>query len=341
VFVVGCLGDWESAAKVLFEPESLCRNLAPSRKKGETTPTLTKEGTGVSRPGHNEDGWYITEPREKLAKCLTRGIGSRYDGESDTFVYENHGTDSRIKEVDVCPTVTSRWGIGGNNVPLVQSNTPTLTKTDVHGVAQPIPINTMTMLGRPSDNGRMGSGIGKPGDPCPTLTKAHSHAIAFTQSDAGRDASEEISMTLRSGGNGGYPNHAVAFDAYNTSMTGNVTKTLDTGADYHHVPNVFCNVVHPIDFRNLKYHEGSVAGTMQAKATGGYSLNYMTGIQNDMAVRRLTPVECERLQGFPDNYTNIPGAADGPRYKALGNSMAVPVMRWIGQKITEVSKSID
>jgi DNA (cytosine-5)-methyltransferase 1 len=57
-----------------------------------------------------------------------------------------------------------------------------------------------------------------------------------------------------------------------------------------------------------------------------------------MAVRRLTPVECERLQGFPDNYTAIPwrGKAetpDGPRYKALGNSMAVPVMKWIGGRI--------
>jgi len=57
-----------------------------------------------------------------------------------------------------------------------------------------------------------------------------------------------------------------------------------------------------------------------------------------MQVRRLTPVECERLQGFPDNYTNIPWrnkpeSPDGPRYKALGNSMAVPVMRWIGERI--------
>lgn len=50
-------------------------------------------------------------------------------------------------------------------------------------------------------------------------------------------------------------------------------------------------------------------------------------------VRRLTPKECERLQGFPDEYTNIPKAADGNRYKALGNSMAVPVMRWIGERI--------
>ena len=62
-----------------------------------------------------------------------------------------------------------------------------------------------------------------------------------------------------------------------------------------------------------------------------------------MAVRRLTPIECERLQGFPDGYTNIPWrkapeSPDGPRYKALGNSMAVPVMAWIGKRIKQVSE---
>jgi DNA (cytosine-5)-methyltransferase 1 len=58
-----------------------------------------------------------------------------------------------------------------------------------------------------------------------------------------------------------------------------------------------------------------------------------------MAVRRLTPTECERLQGFPDNYTDIKSknkpTPDGPRYKALGNSMAVPVMAWIGERIKQ------
>jgi DNA (cytosine-5)-methyltransferase 1 len=64
-----------------------------------------------------------------------------------------------------------------------------------------------------------------------------------------------------------------------------------------------------------------------------------------VAVRRLTPRECERLQGFPDDYTDIPWrgkeAPDGPRYKALGNSMAVPVMRWIGKRIQQVEKILD
>jgi len=64
--------------------------------------------------------------------------------------------------------------------------------------------------------------------------------------------------------------------------------------------------------------------------------------QQGMAVRRPTPRECERLQGFPDDYSLVPvrgkPAADGPRYKSLGNSMAVPVMRWIGQRIQRVDE---
>lgn len=73
---------------------------------------------------------------------------------------------------------------------------------------------------------------------------------------------------------------------------------------------------------------------------GGAPLPAVAIRQTGMAVRRLTPRECERLQGFPDDYTAIPyrgkPAADGPRYKALGNSMAVPVMRWIGQRLQSV-----
>ena len=84
-------------------------------------------------------------------------------------------------------------------------------------------------------------------------------------------------------------------------------------------------------------------GTLKARTEGGgFEGSVMT---TAMQVRRLTPVECERLQGFPDNYTNIPwrkksDAPDGPRYKALGNSMAVPVMQWIGERIAAV-ESID
>ena len=79
--------------------------------------------------------------------------------------------------------------------------------------------------------------------------------------------------------------------------------------------------------------DGHISSTVTA-ATGGTNTSGPKAI-TDMRVRRLTPIECERLQGFPDNYTNIKtDCPDGPRYKALGNSMAVPVMKWIGQRIT-------
>jgi DNA (cytosine-5)-methyltransferase 1 len=91
-----------------------------------------------------------------------------------------------------------------------------------------------------------------------------------------------------------------------------------------------------------------VTGTLSSRATAGGGLGtdfeVAGGLQPTptMAVRRLLPVECERLQGFPDDHTNIPWrgkpAPDGPRYKAMGNSMAVPVMRWIGQRLDRVAK---
>lgn len=84
--------------------------------------------------------------------------------------------------------------------------------------------------------------------------------------------------------------------------------------------------------------EYDTAGTIRSDAPGSQTGGSL--IRNRMAVRRLTPRECERLQGFPDDYTLVPYrgrlAADGPRYRAIGNSMAVPVMRWIGQRMKEV-----
>ncbi len=94
------------------------------------------------------------------------------------------------------------------------------------------------------------------------------------------------------------------------------------------------------------YVAATIAGTMKScRESGGWTnsadhaaAGYMQPYGQQ--IRRLTPRECERLQGFPDDYTDVPyrnrRAADGPRYKALGNSMAVPVVRWIGERITAV-----
>jgi DNA (cytosine-5)-methyltransferase 1 len=85
---------------------------------------------------------------------------------------------------------------------------------------------------------------------------------------------------------------------------------------------------------NFHAKELDVNPCLGALWPGVQSHHTQTFISNPMAVRRLTEVECERLQGFPDNYTNIKeNCPSGVRYKALGNSMAVPVMRWIGERI--------
>jgi DNA (cytosine-5)-methyltransferase 1 len=99
---------------------------------------------------------------------------------------------------------------------------------------------------------------------------------------------------------------AVAFDTYNqTVSTDGTTQTLCSRGD-----------------------------------TPGGNAHLVPAVQSNWAVRRLTPIECERLQGFPDGYTLVPyrgkPAADGPRYKALGNSMACNVMRWLGRRIEMV-----
>jgi DNA (cytosine-5)-methyltransferase 1 len=82
------------------------------------------------------------------------------------------------------------------------------------------------------------------------------------------------------------------------------------------------------------------AFSLRASSGGGDKPHVMTAMQ----VRRLTPTECERLQGFPDGYTVIPWrgkpeSPDGPRYKAIGNSWAVPVVRWIGRRIAAATSS--
>jgi DNA (cytosine-5)-methyltransferase 1 len=138
---------------------------------------------------------------------------------------------------------------------------------------------------------------------------------------------------------------AQSAEDFETWVPDGVTNTLncfDTG-DIRSVDIV----VEPIALaENTIGRQPMNGGNGDGYTVGGpmYTLN-ATGVHgvahpdHSMAVRRLTPTECERLQGFPDGYTDImPETPDGPRYKALGNSMAVPVMRWIGSRIALATK---
>jgi len=169
--------------------------------------------------------------------------------------------------------------------------------------------------------------------------------------------------------------HPVAFDAYNQEVTGDVSKTVAARTDQD---TASC-IAFPAEMSGTQSasttelspslavtHTTAVALPLNTQiVTRGEALGKGTGFglgsetdpsytlqaahshavyeSSDSAVRRLTPTECERLQGFPDNYTKIAwrgkildDCPDGPRYKAMGNSMAVPVMRWIGERINAV-----
>ncbi len=104
-------------------------------------------------------------------------------------------------------------------------------------------------------------------------------------------------------------------------------------------------VAHAIQAGALRENPESGPDGVGVQANVAYTLEARSEVQAAQlgwAVRRLMPIECERLQGFPDKFTAVPHrgkpAADGPRYKALGNSMAVNVMRWIGQRIQMVEQ---
>lgn len=167
-----------------------------------------------------------------------------------------------------------------------------------------LPINTMvaTRGGKPGKG--TGFGIGDNGDAGYTLQANHSHAVAYT-------------MQVRCGCEGGGKGALIQQDMSATLSTSNIQ-----------------TVFQPM---GSNFKESANAGSADTTANG-----------HEYVVRRFTPVECERLQGFPDEWTRIPwrGKAEeecpnGPRYKALGNSMAVPVMRWLGHRLKSMQHILE
>lgn len=176
----------------------------------------------------------------------------------------------------------------------------------------------------------------KPGDPChPLAAGAHAPAIAV---GLGSDPlySEELAQPVT--GRNDDPG-VVAFSAKDYGAdAGEIAPTLRAGG--HDKSHANAGVMPAVVFQDSEYgvREYDTAGSMRAGRIPEHQM-----LIRKMSVRRLTPEECEKLQGFELGYTRIEWRGkpadqcpDGPRYKALGNSMAVPVMRWIGERIETV-----
>lgn len=171
-------------------------------------------------------------------------------------------------------------------------------------------------------------------------------AIAFAQNQEGDVLSGDVMHSLGTTGNATGRNvPTVAFTLHGSDgTTSSASSTEVAGSLRTRAPGSIENSSttavlqeQPVAWSGELTASTDIAGTLQRGGEDGRINGVMTP---HMAVRRLTPRECERLQGFPDDYTLVEyrgkPASDGPRYKALGNSMAVPVMRWIGERITAV-----
>jgi len=360
VFVVAHLGKGNLAAKVLFESESVCRNSAPSREARQGTATnVAPSLTASNDPSRSPQSSEVTQQVNAVLEATTyrmqafgeysddgtasamkardykdatdlvaspviidraafnQGQNAQYKpriehGETmDSLVargphavlFENHPNDSRVTGPhDVAPSCVSRYGTGGGNVPLVQESMAFQQNTR---------DEVRYINGDGAIAGALAAETGAKQQNYIHIQQSN-EAIAFEPGIATREGSEsrfvkELSPTLRK--EMGDNQVAVAVDVYNQAIDGNTAATLTS-------------------------------------ACGGTNTSGPKAMQS-MAVRRLTPRECERLQGFPDDHTLIPWrnkpadqCPDGPRYKALGNSMAVPCMAWIGKRIDAVERNM-
>jgi DNA (cytosine-5)-methyltransferase 1 len=135
----------------------------------------------------------------------------------------------------------------------------------------------------------------------------------------------------------------IAVDTFNQTINERTSQTIGSSAsDVNHYGAVLQPIA--VDVYNQSI-DGQTSATI-TEAVGGTNTSGPK-VMHSMAIRRLTPKECERLQGFPDDWTKIPyrnkeadQCPDGPRYKACGNSMAVPVMRWIGERINLIESML-
>ena len=296
-------------------------------------PAYTLDTTGAQAVGQP-----IPFTKSKRAQSVTDDE-TRVDGQVNPTLSLFDQGDTRATTVAVgtdlyngtiTGNVAATMGTPGSSV---NASGPTVM------AAVAFPINTLTLGGRPDavNDNRMTMGVGENGDPQFTLQAAHGHAVAHafysTGGTHGVNQQPEVSPAVKVGSGLGIPSPpAVAFTRCDNGGDASVevTPTMRCGSNYSAHPAVAFSDTSA----TLKGGSGE-RGYPDPSDGNGHSM-----VGTAMTVRRLTPRECERLQGFPDDYTLIPwrkkeaaDCPDGPRYKALGNSMAVNCMEWIGERI--------
>lgn len=296
-----------SAPEVLFERKGMCRDFEKGREQGKRAATDAEGSVGTaSAICMNGDGGFLTTVTDEVAGTL-RAMHPHVVAQ----MYENHGKDGRYTgPLETAPTVVAQYGTGGNNTPFVlqvpygissDKSNAMLSKNPHSGIYEAKTSRTLDLNGGyPGCNQGGIAVVGK------------AYAIQWNMigrkdenGPQGKGIREDVAYTLNA-----TDQQAVAYHASKGSYMTRFEKdaAVDTllASDYKDPP---CVAVEPF---------------------------YM--------VRRLTPLECERLQGYEDGWTDIgdwidsrgkkrKGDSDNPRYKALGNSLALPFWFWLMRRI--------
>ena len=346
VFVVASARADFDPAKILFEFDGVRRDTAPSREARKVTPTISSSGTGVSRVGFNcEDEWFIETPISarmvSFGEYIDDGTASAmkardYKDATDLVAQPIANALTASRSSTQCPNedttliaqqiayTTKMHNTTSNQAGKVyeEYSTSLDANSPPPAVFQPISIQDV----RPVEKAQGGKGWNDDG-------------TAYTVDTL---ATQGVAQPINIYGGNKRPDRPEG--GFYVRTDEDTSKTLDAATGL----NPTCSqggtaVMQPMVLMDqggsVMNVEHDMVGTLRRETHG----HEPAVIQPPaMMVRRLTPVECERLQGFPDNYTNIPWrkkleAPDGPRYKALGNSWAVPVVRWIGERIAKAA----
>ena len=321
VFVVGCLGDWRSAAAVLFERHSLQGHPAPSRKAGKASPTIPSRSTAGGGLGTDFDcdGGLVagTSQPYEVANCLTarmhKGINSTLDeGQTPVVTHSLRGEGFDASEDGT-----------GRGTPLV-------------------PVHVLEVAGTMKackDSGGWSNSADH-------AAAGHVLPVAFVQ-----NSRDEVRLM---GGDGSLVGALAAetgakqqcYIAAPLAFPANLSATQHASAE-NISPSL--GALNPTAVAFNMHKSGNEASSLGISEDRTDCLRafekspFAVQPSNGMMVRRLTPEECEALQGFPRGYTRIAWrnkpadqCPDGPRYKAIGNSWATTVAHWIGRRIEAV-----
>lgn len=300
------LGNGEKAHSIGWQIEKATTLNAES---GGDKPAICIQGNCIDRAdtaGCNGKGWRdddVSFTLNTIDRPAVYSMSSKQRSPTVTQDVSNTNCANDYKEPQV---VCDFRGNGDGKTEPTLAGDHQNRVTDYTAVC--IPVNTMIATRHNALGERTGLGIGKDGDAAYTISSAHEHAVYMSMQAIGEYRESDVSSSCKQ-------------------------------RDYKDATDLICAV----DCRNGTENP-DINGTLQSKPNGGMSLNLQNVVRKCSIVRRLTPLECERLQGFPDGWTDIGDwvdskgkkrqTTDSARYKALGNSIALPPWKWVLKRLS-------